>query len=84
MNVSSIEICLRMKNTTIILVQLKDDYPFTIEEIKVECGATLNDVTPKLLLIKFMFRGQFRETTRSVLSHFKNGTFNSAIFRVHF
>lgn len=37
MNVSSIEICLRMKNTTIILVQLKNDDPFTIEEIKVEC-----------------------------------------------
>lgn len=37
MNVSSIEIYLRIKNTTIILVQLKYDYPFTIEEIKVEC-----------------------------------------------
>lgn len=37
MNVSSIDINLRMKNKTIILVQLKYDYPFTIEEIKVEC-----------------------------------------------
>lgn len=37
MNVFSIEIFPRMKNKTNILLQLKYDYLFTTEEIKVEC-----------------------------------------------